>query len=240
MTRSIRWLWLLPLAGLAAPAAGQATRPATPPPVREVVIDSPDSFLEQSPAQPAEPADPQPEPEPVNPFGGGAAWSRPDSRPGVLELSDGTKLAGYVFTTRGRGWRLYDPAAKKYRDIPTLIVRRIDAVVLWERMEDDWRFARMGDDEKIYTGHKYPNRMLEYRFTLINGRTLQGEIAQPLSLEWHNERQKLMLHKRQKGELDQTLADIPYVKSIEFSAEKMSQVREEQSATRAASRPAHP
>jgi hypothetical protein len=236
MARTSAWIPLLLIAAAAVPAAGQSSRPAPPPPVREVVIDDPDAFLEQPSSDAQPPAGAADDGEAVNPFAGTRPWSRPDSRAGVVELSDGRTLAGYVFTTRGRGWRLYDPAARKYRDIPTIIVRRIEAVVLWERMEDQWRFARMGDDEKVFTGHKYPNRMLEYRFTLVNGRTLQGAIAQPLNVEWRNEREALILHKRQKGDLDQPLADLPYVRLIEFSAERMNAARAQQPASRPAAK----
>ncbi len=213
-------------------AKGQTSRPADPPPVREVVIDNPEKFLDQSPAETTD--SPDAASEPVNPFKKTKPWSRPDARPGVLTLAGGKQFAGYVFTTRGRGWRLYDPAKKKYRDIPTIIVRKIEAVVLWERMDPDWRWEKMGDDKKVYTGRFYPNRMLQYKFTLVNGRTLQGAIAQPLTVEWHNERTRFILHKRQKGELDQKLEDIPYVKSIVFSLDKMKQTRAAKLPTRPA------
>jgi hypothetical protein len=236
MARTLAGLSLWLIAAAAVPAAGQSSRPAPPPPVREVVIDEAAGLPEQGApdSRPAE--DTPPDAGGINPFAGTRPWGRPDGRAGVVELSDGRTLAGYLFTTRGRGWRLYDPEAKKYRDIPTIIVRRIDAVVLWERMEDQWRFVRMGDDQKVLTGHQYPNRMLEYRFTLVNGRTLQGAIAQPLGVEWRNEREALILHKRQKGEPDQTLADLAYVRSIEFSAERMNAVRGEQAASRPAAK----
>ena len=237
MRRPLAFLAALTLVAMLAGAAGaQTSRPALPPPVREVVINDLDQLLKSSPS--ADPTGADPGSDPINPFQKKKPWSRPDARPAVVTDSNGTQIAGYLFTTRGRGWRLYDPTKKKYRDIPTIIVRRIEAVVLWERMDADWRWLKMGDDTKVYTGKFYPNRMLQYKFTLVNGRTLTGAIAQPLTVEWHNERTKCILHKRQKGELDQKLTDIPYLKSIEFSLEKMKQTRAAQQAARDAKLPA--
>jgi hypothetical protein len=174
---------------------------------------------------------------PASPFG--KPKSRPEAAlPGVVIYSDGRKLPGYIWTPSGKEWRVYESASKQFRDIPFDVVKRIDGIVEWERMEDDWRWREGGMDVKVLTGKKYPNRMTYFSFTLLDDRKIIGTIAQMFYVELAGKVTNVMLHKRQQGAIDQTLESMPYVKTVIFDAGAMRHAIEEITATRPTSRPA--
>jgi len=173
---------------------------------------------------------------PDNPFG--KPRSRPDhALPGVVVFSNGRKLPGYIWTAAGKEWRLYERASRQFRDIPFDVVKVIDGLVEWERMEDDWRWKEGGSDVKVLTGHTYPDRKTYFTFTLIDDRKLTGDIAQMFYVELAGQVSQVILHKRQEGKIGQTLDDIPYVKQVIFDAKAMRDAIEEITASRPSSRP---
>jgi hypothetical protein len=88
--------------------------------------------------------------------------------------------------------------------------------VLWERDEKEWHFKESGSDIKEFNGKTYPNRETQYTFTLLNGQTLSGGVVEPLYLQTPDGPVLFALHKRDKGEVGQTLKQLVYVKSAEF------------------------
>ncbi|MCY2930862.1 MAG: hypothetical protein NTV86_15500, partial [Planctomycetota bacterium] len=109
--------------------------------------------------------------------------AREDALPGVIELSDGSVTAGWLYTTREKNLEVYQENLKQWRQVPLLTVLSIQAVVKEETMELRWRWKGMGEVEKEYTGAKYPFRRLEWRFKLIDGTTVEGAVkGQPLTL----------------------------------------------------------
>ncbi len=170
------------------------------------------------------------------PFGRGK-HRPPYALAGVVEYSNGRMLPGHIWTPSGKAWRIYELASKQFRDIPLDVVKRIDAVVEWERMEDDWRWKEGGMDVKIYTGKQYPNRMTTYRFTLLDDREIIGNIAQMFFLELGGEVARATLHKRQQGKIGQSLDDLPYVRTVVFDAKAMRDAIEKLTATQPTTHP---
>lgn len=139
----------------------------------------------------------------------------------TITLSDGTTLAGDCWTTVGKPIRLWDDQRKQYVDLALEMIASMEAEVLWERDEAEWRFKTSGSDEKVYTGKSYPARETQYKLTLTNGDTLTGGIVAPIYLKQGDDPAKqFVLHKRAKGDLGQTLKQLAYIQSIRFGDEK--------------------
>ena len=144
---------------------------------------------------------------------------REDALPGVIQLSDGTLLAGALYTTRGHNWQLYVESQKRWRRIPLITVLSITAIVQEEKMVQQWRWKAMGTPERVYTGREYPTRRLKWSFCLIDGSRLTGTIkGQPLWLEQDGKTfGPFVLHERSKGQLGQKLSELIYVKKLYVS-----------------------
>jgi hypothetical protein len=139
-----------------------------------------------------------------------------DIRVGIIHLSDGSTVKGKIATTAQKPIRIWDEKDKEYRDVPFALIRSIKAEVLWEREEKEWRFIDSGSDIKEFTGKTYPAREYHYTVTLIDGQTLSGGIVAPIYFKDDKEEKTYVLHKRQKGEVDQTLKDLVYVARVEL------------------------
>ena len=149
--------------------------------------------------------------------------TRPDAaqaRSAVITLSDGSTLEGTVTTTPDKPIRVWDDRNETYRDIPFRLIRSLQAHILWERDEPEWRFIDSGSDIKEQTGRTYPARELQYTVTLVNDQTLRGGIVAPLYFQPpadNERRQTLVLHKRQKGDPGKTLEQLPYLQKVELA-----------------------
>jgi len=145
----------------------------------------------------------------------------PDQRHGTITLSDGSTVTGTIATTVGKPLRTWDQDAGEYRDMPMRLVKSIKAQVLWERDEPEWRFQESGSDVKIYTGKTYPARETAYVLVLTSGKTIKGSIVAPLYMRnEQGEERTFILHKRDKGNVGQTLKDLVYVSEVEFDDQK--------------------
>jgi hypothetical protein len=182
-----------------------ATEPAPAPPADETI----DWLLEQS--QPIMPEQPTELPAADSPFD-----RKPleEAQEGIIRLSSGERFRGSISTTAEKPLRVWDEGDKEYRDIPFALVRRIEAEVVWERDEPDWRFIESGSDLKEFTGRTYPAREYRHTLTLLNGQTVIGGVAAPLFLRTPDGRRTFILHKRHKGELDQPLEQLHYVSRV--------------------------
>jgi len=160
--------------------------------------------------------------QPAYPFAQHPA-ARQDARPGVVVLSDGRRIGGWIFTTRDRAFRVYDARARRYRDILPGAIATIRAHVDWARMERSWRWQREGADAKVFTGRSYPVRKLSYTFTLVDGTTVSGQVSAPLYVQRNGKLERFALHKRQRGPVGSTLAELIYIDRVIFSAEAMRQ-----------------
>jgi hypothetical protein len=141
---------------------------------------------------------------------------RDGARQAILTLSDGKVVKGALTTTPDRPIRLWDDSIKDYRDIPFHLIKSASAKVLWERDEPEWTFRESGSDVKIFTGKTYPARETVYVVTLINDQQFTGGVVAPLYYGSDNDSHTYVLHKRAKGDVGQKLAELVYVKRVEF------------------------
>lgn len=159
------------------------------------------------------------DPPALNPFGpqSPTVGHRDDARRGTVALSDGTKLQGDIYLTRDARLEIDDQAQKRKRSVPLEAVSRIDAVVLREWNEREWRFAENASDAKVYTGHTYPARELAYTLILNDGRTIRGPLTALVYVRPEgDEPKRVILHKRDKGPVGTDLKSLLYVRSIHF------------------------
>jgi len=151
---------------------------------------------------------------------------REDALPGVVELSDGRVLAGWLYTTQEKPFSVYVDEGKQWRRIPFECVLSIAAVIVEEKMELSWRWKATGEPERVYTGKRHPTRLLKWRFHLIDGSYVEGTVkGQPV---WAQAAGKTLgpyvLHERSQGQDDQTLKDLLYAKRIIISRRLMEDV----------------
>ena len=159
--------------------------------------------------------------EPPNPF----AATRPqrkDAVHGVIELSNGKKIRGQIYLTRGHYLHIYDPEKEKFRDVPLRAAKQVRCLIEKEWMEKEWRFKENANDEKVYTGREYPARIYVHEIELKRGGKIRGPLAGVIYIRPDPEPGKsapakpirFLLHKRHKGDFGQSLKDLVYVKRI--------------------------
>ena len=150
---------------------------------------------------------------PASPFG---ERTNQEVRRGVVVLSNGQRIVGEVWTTREKPLRIWDDREKEYKDIPFLLVKTIEASILWEREEKEWRFKESGSDVKVYSGKTYPARELKYTIEMENGQKVIGGVVAPVYVATGEKDFKYTLNKRQKGDVGEKLLDLIYIVRIEF------------------------
>jgi hypothetical protein len=199
-----------------AGAASPSTAPTTTPAARD---ESMDWLMSQSATAPSSaPSDvasatqPSSQPSPLTSKNTADAGSRP----GTIEMSDGRKFHGNLSTTLGKPLRVFDPETSEFRDVPFALVRTIEASILWEREQEEWHFKASGSDIKEFSGKTYPARETAYTFTLTNGKQVSGSIAAPIYADLPDGARTFVLYKRDKGPVGEKLAQLTYVKRIEF------------------------
>lgn len=160
-----------------------------------------------------------------NPFRRGAD-TRQDALPGVVELSNGRRLAGGILTTYEKPWQVYDKQTGRWRRVPAAAVLSITAVVVEEKMELKWRWKAMGEPERVYTGESYPTRRLRWKFHLVDDSSITGTVkGQPMWVRSRNKKAgPFVLHERSRGTVAQKLADLIYVKRVFISLKLMEKV----------------
>jgi hypothetical protein len=227
--------------GGAAPPARPTSAPNPSPPPKKPA-DNLSYWLGQAATAPTRPAA---EPNTAegtgkNPFATDENFRRQDVLPGVIELSDGQVLAGYMYTTAEKDWLVWVEAEKRWRRVPFLAVLSISAVVLEEKMEQVWRWKEMGVPERVYTGEEYPTRKLDWRFHLIDDSTITGTVkGQPVWIEQDGKKHgPYILNEQVRGPNGQKLKDLITVKQIIVSRRMMNEVLGQTSVPGASSRPA--
>ena len=115
------------------------------------------------------------EPPALNPFGQ-VKTGREDAIPGYVEMSDGRILVGNIYMTRDKRVRIYDEKTERQRELPLRVISQIQAKLVKEGIEKEWRFKELALDEKLYTGRKYPWRQYIHTVTLKDGKTVTGEL----------------------------------------------------------------
>jgi hypothetical protein len=153
--------------------------------------------------------------------------SREDALPGVVELSNGEIIAGYIYTTRDKSWEVFVNVdnENRWRLLPPLVVLSITAIVDEESTEPQWRWQATGQPERVYSGQEYPFRRLRWRFRLLDGSEVTGTVkGQPLWVERDGRTVgPMVLHERDKGPLGGKLDELVYVKRVIISRRAMRQ-----------------
>lgn len=162
------------------------------------------------------------EPPALNPFGP-RQETREDALPGFVELSSGKVYAGQVYLTRDARLQIFDGELQRQREVPLNAIAKIECHVDKEWLEREWRFRENANDEKVYTGRSYPARVYSYILTLKDGRKISGPLSGILYVASEGEAKpvKLLLHKRDKGEVGADLNSLVYVRSAEFGEEAL-------------------
>lgn len=135
---------------------------------------------------------------------------------GKITLSSGEELAGQISSTAGKPLRVWVEAQHEYVDMPLSEVKEVRATVIWERDEAEWHFIASGSDVKEYTGKTYPARETTYTFVTSDGREIAGSVVAPIYVRTPDGERMLVLHKRDKGAIGQTLADLIFITRISF------------------------
>jgi hypothetical protein len=192
-------VWLL--------GAGPATQPAQ---------SDLDFLLSQSNAAATQPVDngAGPTTRPISPFD---AQATDGAREGTMLLSDGKKIHGLIAHTQRKPVRIWVAEQGEYTDVPFSSIRSIQAKVVWERDEKEWHFKESGSDVKEYSGKTYPARATDYVVTLDDGTSIAGGVVEPLYLLTSDGPVTFALHKRDKGEVGQSLDQLVYVKRVDFA-----------------------
>lgn len=163
------------------------------------------------------------EPPTIDPFGRKPAV-RDDAVPGFIELSDGTILTGHIHATRDTRWKIYDRERQRQREVPWNRIRQIESQVEKEWMEREWRFRENANDQKVFTGRRYPARLHTHVITLDDGRTIRGDLSGVVYLQRPGEETlKFALHKRAKGEIGEPLHCLVFVRTIRLGAEALEE-----------------
>jgi len=162
--------------------------------------------------------------------------------PGVIELSDGRVLGGWLYTVDRDPVKVFVEAEKRWRLVPLAAVLSITAVIVEEKVEPQWRWKAMGTPQRVYTGRRYPTRRFLWRFRLADGGEMTGAVkGQPIRLANGAERSgPFVLHERQRGKIGQSPADLIYVRRIIISRRLMEAVAAGRSASPAATQAGGP
>jgi len=137
-----------------------------------------------------------------------------DADQAVVTLSSGERHEGAFSLTEGRKLELFDAQKSKRFRIDPAEIARVSVTVEEEKLEQAWMFREESDHTKLKLTWKYPLRKLLTEVTLLSGETLKGRAVGVFYLEKGDERKRFLLLADQKGEKNQALADLVYVKEI--------------------------
>jgi hypothetical protein len=137
------------------------------------------------------------------------------TRRGTITFSDGSTISGSISTTLDKPLRIWVEEKGHYDDIPFQRITSAEAAIVWERDQQEYQFLTSGSDVKTFTGRTYPARETVYTLTLRDGRRVKGSIVAPLDVRTDDGREKLVvLSKRDKGAVGQSLKDLVYVTKL--------------------------
>jgi len=179
-----------------------------------------DDVLKSAKTTTAPSGEPNPDSQPaarqVDPLGTIKSRAPAESRLGTITLNTGKTLEGRIWTTLQTPLRVFIDGEKAYRDVDFATITKAQVLVDSEKLELDWRWKKEGSDEKVFSGKSYPNVEARYKFTLVNGQTLEGGVVTPIYIEDAKGRQVLVMDKKYRGPLDSQLKDLVYIKTLEL------------------------
>ncbi len=144
-----------------------------------------------------------------------------DADRATVTLSNGERHEGTFSLTEGRRLELFDVQKSKRFRIDPAEIARVSVTVEEEKLEQAWMFKEESDHTKIKLPWKYPLRKLRTAVTLVTGETLEGRAVGVFYLENDDARKRFFLLADQKGEKDQALEDLLYVKEIALPGRKV-------------------
>jgi hypothetical protein len=157
-------------------------------------------------------------------------------RPGVIALSDGTRVGGMLSFSTGRELKLFDEARQRWITADLREIERLTFEVEYEKEIEVWRWKESGKDEKVYTGETYIDR--RYRATLekTRGQENAGHVLGTVIYlrDDEGEKQKFFLRKDQRGEIGQDAEALVFVESIDLRRDALEKWRRAEEARRKA------
>lgn len=136
---------------------------------------------------------------------------------GKVTFSSGRSLEGKIRLTEGKKLTIYDLSFSKRFHLDLKEIARIDVEPAHERMEQVWRFKEEGSPEKIKEEVTYPVRTYRTFITLKDGMVLSGSVIAVCYVDTGKVEERFILLGRQKGKPGDTLDDLSYVRSMDFS-----------------------
>jgi len=134
----------------------------------------------------------------------------------IASFSDNTQVDGVFSLTAGKQFEILDTAKSKRFSFAAEELANISIAVEDEKLEQGWMFREESDHTKIKLPYKYPTRKLLVTLTLKSGEIVKGHANGVFYIERGDEQQRFFLQSYQKGEKNQALADLVYLKEIKF------------------------
>jgi len=152
------------------------------------------------------------------------AWcgvARAEGRAGLVEWSDGHKLAGAISLTPGKDLRLF--TSTKSVSVSLAEVKEIRFKPEKEEMWEGFYFPNAGQATQVKTGEVYPIRYLQTQITLADGQVVEGHLfTTTFYVESDDATQKIVVMAKQTGPNGQKLADLTYPTLISFDTASAS------------------
>jgi len=138
-----------------------------------------------------------------------------DPRPGKVEFSDGTILAGKISLSPGSELKLH--LGNQLKTLALDHVQEIEMSPEKESLEQNYRFIEAGKAIKETEGRPYPVRFLTTRITLAGGQTITGHLyTTVLYVGGEENARKVILPAKQRGQEGEALESLVYPARITF------------------------
>jgi hypothetical protein len=134
----------------------------------------------------------------------------------VVTLSKGEKVEGRFSLAEGKKLEVFDTRLKTLVTIDPAEVARITVRVESEKLEQGWMWKEEGNHDKVKLPFHYPIRKLETAVTLVSGEVVRGHATSVFYLETEADPdgRRFFLLADQKGEKEEKLDDLVYVKEV--------------------------
>ena len=156
----------------------------------------------------------------INPFASRKAKAPRGAVRGVIYMSDGKAYEGMVYTTPGHRMPLFDPKFNEYVNCSLKLLKEIRIKVVEKRVEKEWRFKEMGNDEKVFTGKTYPRKDFGAVIVFKSGREKKANIARGFPIYCimkDGKRKRVLVQPHIQGAVGQTLKDVVHPAKIDLS-----------------------
>ena len=139
-----------------------------------------------------------------------------DSRPGIVQFSNGDTVAGQISLTPGAELKVIDGTTLRVLTLDK--VQEIRLAPEEETLEQKWRFPVAGQTRKEKWGAPYPVRHLRATVVLGDGTVVAGHLyTTVLYVETPEKNQKVILEAKQRGLEGTTFQALVYPVSVKFT-----------------------